>query len=354
MRILFLSTKDVNKKNNGGELCTNRNYLSFCELVGIENVTVINLLEVIPSGISNAIKKRINFLLGFYEGMSKTKMLEIIKTANEHDVVFIDSSTQGAIAYHLKRAGYKGKIICFFHNLEANIKQERLKNEPWKLSELLIIKHNEKMACQFSDQIVMVNKRDKEELQKKYNISEAITIPISLSDKYDNSVDGLTNTPPTFVFTGNDWYANNHGITWFIENVLDHVNIKLQITGYKEPKKVFEHSKIEFLGFVDDLPSVLKNADYVLSPIFKGSGMKVKTCEALMYGKNIIGTVESFEGYEIESEKVGACCSTKEEFISSIKDLTSIKREKFNESSRNYFLDKYSFDATLESFKKLV
>ncbi len=39
--------------------------------------------------------------------------------------------------------------------------------------------------------------------------------------------------------------------------------------------------------------------DYIISPIFVGGGMKVKTCEALMYGKNIIGTSESFEGYDI-------------------------------------------------------
>ena len=28
--------------------------------------------------------------------------------------------------------------------------------------------------------------------------------------------------------------------------------------------------------------------------------MKVKTCEALMYGKNILGTTETFEGYELD------------------------------------------------------
>ena len=41
--------------------------------------------------------------------------------------------------------------------------------------------------------------------------------------------------------------------------------------------------------------------------------MKVKTCEALMFGKNIIGTKEAFEGYELDYQKVGAMCNTKEE-----------------------------------------
>ena len=41
MKLLFISSKDVNKKFNGGFQCTNRNYLSFCNLLGAKNVKVI-------------------------------------------------------------------------------------------------------------------------------------------------------------------------------------------------------------------------------------------------------------------------------------------------------------------------
>jgi hypothetical protein len=92
----------------------------------------------------------------------------------------------------------------------------------------------------------------------------------------------------------------------------------------------------------------------MVSPIFKGGGMKVKTCEALMYGKNIFGTSEAFIGYEIDYDKVGALCNTKEEFIDTINNYCSTKREKFNEYSRKCFLENYSFDATLEKFEKLL
>jgi hypothetical protein len=36
--------------------------------------------------------------------------------------------------------------------------------------------------------------------------------------------------------------------------------------------------------------------------------MKVKTCESLMFGKNIFATTEAFEGYELDYDKVGALC----------------------------------------------
>ena len=119
-------------------------------------------------------------------------------------------------------------------------------------------------------------------------------------------------------------------------------------------REKYHHPKIEFLGFVEDLPKIINEADFMLSPVFLGSGMKVKTCEALMYGKNMVGTDESFVGYDIDPDKVGAVCNTKDEFIESINRLCSGKLPKFNPYSRKYYLDSYSFEATLKMFEKLL
>lgn len=356
MKILFISTSDVLRKHHGGELCTNRNYLSFCNLVGEKNVTVVNLMETIPSGITNALKKRINYLKGYYEGLSNEMLQKLTELANQHDIVFINTSCHGSLAYYLKKQNYKGKIISFFHNIEYNIQKDKLKMQPWKLLEVLTIKINENRACKYSDSLVALNDRDGEGLKKIYKTDKPNIIPISLTDSLQKPKNNVTKNPPTLLFTGNNWYANIHGINWFIENVLDHVDIKLQITGHRMDKlsDKFNHPKIEFLGFVDDLASVMAEADYIILPIFIGSGMKVKTCEALMHGKNIIGTQESFEGYNIQPSKVGALCETKEEFIESINSLCFSERSKFNPDSRDYFLNHYSFEATLPQFKSLL
>jgi glycosyltransferase involved in cell wall biosynthesis len=357
MKLLFISAKDVNLKSNGGELCTNRNYLSFCELLGKENVSIFNIMEGVSFGLSNTINKRINYLCGFDEGLSQNRVNLIVELAKDFEYVFIDSSLQGGIAYHLRKKGYSGKIICFFHNVEYTIKLQKAKQKPWKLLEIFVSRYNEKKACRYADVIISLNKRDSERLRKLYRAANIFVVPISLPDRLkETTISVSTTVPPKFIFTGNNWYANLLGLDWFIKNVLDHVEIKLQITGYNMDvlKDKYIHPKIEFLGFVDDLAKVLMEADYVLLPIFVGSGMKVKTCEALMFGKNIIGTAESFEGYEVDSDKVGALCNTKEEFIESITSLCSVPREKFNKHSRKYFLEKYSYEATLNSFRHII
>ncbi len=356
MRLLFISARDVNEKSHGGFQCTNRNYLSFCELIGRNNVDVIDLTNGLKKDPVHRIRKWVNYLNGFIEGVTHKKIDNLISVSKETDYVFIDTSQLGVIAYYLKKAGYKGKVICFFHNVEYNIARQYAAIKPLTYWRLLMMYYNEKNAIKYSDGIVVLNKRDQRDLQKIYGTFKATIIPISLFDALKDQSKELTSTPPTLIFFGNNWYPNVQGLKWFVNNVLNKVKVKLQIAGIGMDglKDQFVHPNIEFLGFVPDLSHILIRADYVISPIFIGGGMKVKTCESLMYGKNIIGTKEAFEGYEVEYQKVGAMCNNEEEFINTINHYCSVKREKFNEYSRKCFLEKYSFQATLKKFDELL
>jgi polysaccharide biosynthesis protein PslH len=356
MKLLFISSRNVNDISYGGSQCTNRNYLSFCELIGSDNVEVLDLKLGLKKTLFQKISKRINYLYGFNEGLSHKKIKMILKQSEGKDYIFIDSSSYGILTYYLKKANLKGVIICFFHNVEYNIQLQNFKKNLLGFYLIIINYYNEKSALRHSDKIVALNKRDSDELQRLYGRKNFHIIPISLFDKCKDQGEEFTAILPTLLFIGNNWYANIHGLKWFVRNVLDQVNIKLQIvgSGMDKLKNEFVHPKIEFLGFVSDLSSLLIKADYVVCPVFIGGGMKVKTCEALMYGKNIIGTKEAFEGYEIDYTKVGANCNNKEEFIYAIENYCSVKREKFNKYSRKYFLEKYSFQVTLKKFDELL
>ena len=89
-------------------------------------------------------------------------------------------------------------------------------------------------------------------------------------------------------------------------------------------------------------------------PIFSGSGMKVKTCESLMYGKNIIGTDEALEGYEIEQGVSAWRCNTAEEFIACIQDFAHTPRPRYNAAARQLYCGQYSMDVALSTMKQLL
>lgn len=65
--------------------------------------------------------------------------------------------------------------------------------------------------------------------------------------------------------------------------------------------------------------------------------MKVKTAEALMHGKTIVGTKEAFEGYETNTPGIFFECHDKNEFINAINKLLS-QKHLYNADSRELFL----------------
>ena len=119
-------------------------------------------------------------------------------------------------------------------------------------------------------------------------------------------------------------------------------------------KNKIDTNKITLYDKVDDLEQLIISADLFLIPIFHGSGMKVKTAQALMYGKNIIGTSEAFEGYDVDFKRVGALCNTAKEFIDFFTSNSINNLNKFNSYSRKQFEFKYSFKATLKQFENFL
>lgn len=73
-----------------------------------------------------------------------------------------------------------------------------------------------------------------------------------------------------------------------------------------------------------------------------------------MYGKNIIGTSETFEGYDVDTDKCGKCCNTAEEYIEAIKRFSEHPILRFNNYSRMMFETKYSDESAIKDFRKIL
>ena len=111
---------------------------------------------------------------------------------------------------------------------------------------------------------------------------------------------------------------------------------------------------IEVISDVPDLMPYIEQADIIVLPIFSGSGMKVKTCEALMYGKNIVGTKEAFEGYTADYNRLCGLCNTDEEFIACLNNIAAHPIPRFNTYARQIYLEHYSYQAVQNLFRTLI
>ena len=84
--------------------------------------------------------------------------------------------------------------------------------------------------------------------------------------------------------------------------------------------------------------SVLQTSTFVM-PIVSGSGMKTKTCEAMMYGKVIFGTQESFEGYQLSEDCI--LCEDEVAFINNINTYLESGVRTFSPLNREVYLQNY-------------
>ena len=84
------------------------------------------------------------------------------------------------------------------------------------------------------------------------------------------------------------------GILWFLDKAWPMIvnqdpELKLIIGGTvceKIPED--KYSNIMLVGRVDSLDNFYQRGDVVINPVFQGTGLKIKTFEALSYGKVVI------------------------------------------------------------------
>ena len=362
-KLLFIQYRPFGKVMNGGDQGTKKNLDGLRLVMGETNVNVFYLHD--KSGKSSLVEYAKGALLmpfGYFLGLTPKKIQEIVCLAKEYEYVFIDRSMFGIIAKALKEANYPGKIITSFQNVEVLYMDAKMpKHLPFRSVLIKLADKNDSWSCKYSDSIIALNERDKKELAMRYGREADVILPVTLEDKcaqmaFDKKA--VTGKRPLCLFLGAYFLANNEGILWFMRNVYPHVDIEVKIVGRGMAKLKEEQPEllrdIEVISDAPDIVPYFQEADMMVLPIFSGSGMKVKTCESLMYGKNIIATDEALEGYAIEDGISAWRCNTAEDFIACIRDFTAYPRTRFNESARQCYLDNYSNEAAEKKLKEML
>ncbi len=343
MKALYYSSKHI-KTDFGGNVIRKRNLLFLKEFAGEKNV------DFYPRMTFDGIKK-IFLILQELSGIELGIDTGLLQKLKGVDAVFIDGTNEGSFTkFTLRRT----KTICFFHNVEydyicqESAKFKGLKNE----LKYMLLKpatfNYEKRLCKYSSLIITLNNRDSDRLEKLYGRKSDLVIPTSMNDVYIDKERSVLD--PYLLFVGSDFYGNTDGLFWFCNSCMPFINGQLIVVGngMEKYKDRYPSNKISFNGYVDDLSELYRNAAAVVLPIISGSGMKTKTCEALMYGKMIFGTAESFEGYLRTKDCI--LCETDEEFVKKINTYLNGEVCYFSQDNRDLFLQNYENSVVMKSF----
>ena len=327
-KVLFVS--EISPKiKSGGSMAARRDLLFLKEKYDVIETSIYTKKRTKIKKILNLIFSKCPIL---YSRSETKKIMNIIKNTKV-EIVFFESSLMGIFAKKAKKIGLK--TVTFFQNCEYV-----LFNTARKKIWLKKVYKQEKLALEYSDKILVLNERDLNDLKdvygdKKYNYS---FYPVSIEDKfnpdfrYTNEVYGL--------FVGSWFRPNENAVKYIIDNIADDINVKIKIIGYQfENFSYKENKNVEIIGSVDDTTRYIQDASFVVFPIFEGSGMKVKTCESMMFGKKIIASTEALVGY-ITNENI-IKCDNKSDFINAI---NSGQFKKYNSDVRKIWEENYSFD----------
>ena len=339
MNVLFVSPEIP--ANSGGALFSS-------EIINILNSGNYNFYNLQFPLYENVISKLKNQLSLRVMGMTRTIEDKIINEINQRhiDVVVFNHSGYGLVTKKIKKNIPRVRVVTIFHNVEYKFVKDSffVNKNPAQLITLCGTRINEKLCVKMSDCIICLNERDSKMLKSLYNREADTILPICITDRFIENNLRSFRTSKIGAFFGSNFYANNSGIKWFCENVSNEINCKILVIGrgFEEEIDYFKKfSNMELIGTVDSVDPYYYDIDFVVSPIFEGSGMKTKTAEALMFGKTIIGTQESFEGYNIDSDKIGVFCSSATDFINAINYFEPLER-KYNIHSRQLYLMNHS------------
>lgn len=363
MKILYLILL-YNGEINGGHTYRMATAKALKNLIGYENLDIVlseldtsdwgcNVVMRMKSYSSGKEKLR-NLLEGNITQRCNKDIDEIVNliNKNQYDIVLFGSSETGKLVSEVKRR-CNVKTMTWYHDIVADVIERKKKTE-FNLK-MLPIWNTEKKAegtdARLTDVPIVLHRRDADLLQKYWGRKTDVFIPIALEDKfvpYDYSAENEKNEKLQLLFVGAyNWSVNVEAAKWFCENVMSKLNdyaVQFNIAGFQMENLlkdgwVGQYKNVKVLGTVDDLAETYKKADVVVEPILTGSGMKVKTAEALMHGKEVIGTQEALVGYDELSDKV---CETAEDFISTIIRYSTNRPARFVPLNRLAYEENYS------------
>ena len=264
-----------------------------------------------------------------YKQTNFLQKINALLAQKEYDYIILDGLYASVFLDEIKSKSM-AKIIYRSHNVEHQIWLDRAKTtNNWLKRQFLISLANkvskyEKKLLQELDYIAAISSVDYD-FFKLETTNQVEIIPVSMLPI--KTVDSIAKNQICFI--GNfGWFPNVEGMSWFINKVfpilkIDYPLLTLHIAGFesKEALSNLVSDGIVIHGPVNDAALFIKTHGIFVSPIFSGSGIKIKVLEAMNAGVPMVLSKKSAEGIGFPSEFT--CFETKETAIMLLKELLS-------------------------------
>jgi glycosyltransferase involved in cell wall biosynthesis len=155
-------------------------------------------------------------------------------------------------------------------------------------------------------------------------------IPVDVLGLANRSAATARAVQPEFVFVGSFNHGPNRAaVLELVEQIVPRLNTllptaRVRIAGANPPQELFDRTKsagVEWLGWIDDLPALLRGATAFLAPIRSGAGMRVKLLEAMACGCPVVSTRLGVSGIPVRDSRDVLLAESIEEFVAAARTL---------------------------------
>jgi len=205
-------------------------------------------------------------------------------------------------------------IILETHDIQANALEERGEINPWtrRFDSKKRLVEKELAYIEEAKVLVHLSNEDFNFFQSRLPGKEHVLVLPTIDESFVLGVQtgsDVVDGPIDLLFVGQRTDANSAAIGWFYEKVWPLIAVhgyRVKIVGQIEIKvrellpAVYEAHKACFVGTVEELAPFYRAARCVFAPMVSGTGISIKTIEALALGKPFIGTSKAYRGMPME------------------------------------------------------
>ncbi len=146
---------------------------------------------------------------------------------------------------------------------------------------------------------------------------------------------------------GFDWPPNAQGARWFMQHVwprflqLTDTDVLLRLVGGSPPQELRSYADdpcVEVPGHVPDISPLKQRSDVLIAPLLTGSGVRVKTVEAMASGLPVVATTKGYEGLDCVADRDLLVTDDPEEFAQHLARLADsvTLREQLSRAAVDY------------------
>ena len=188
----------------------------------------------------------------------------------------------------------------------------------------------ERLALLRADTVLAIQAREAEML--KALVPECRVLLVGMDFEVANGMTASLGKPDTITVVGSNNPLNVHGLTGFLNTAwaqikAAHPTAVLNIVGKVGNECHVEDPDIRYTAWVDDLADVYKDSRVVINPTIAGTGLKIKSAEAVAHGKPLVLWPHGADGLEHEGDPPYVMCRSWREFSQAIVRLLQSEDE---------------------------